>query len=159
MTWLLGSHDYLLQCLEAWATQITVRYGLDTMFNIQWILWSETVPPGVKQLKAEYLGISGNTVEDWMKDLQIDATARPDRAFDLSFEIPEPDVGIRRSTAASPLTSGSRWADPTSWRRTATPRAEVDDRDDQDVQPGDLGSAVDGHMMPPDSWDDLRECV
>jgi hypothetical protein len=29
-----------------------------------------------------------------MKDLQIDATARPDKAFDLSFEMPEPDVGI-----------------------------------------------------------------
>jgi hypothetical protein len=94
VTWLLGSHEYLLQCIEAWARKITVRYGLDTMFDIQWTLWGETVLPGVKQLKAEYLGISGNTVEDWMKDLQIDATARPDKAFDLSFEMPEPDVGI-----------------------------------------------------------------
>ena len=59
VTWLLGSHEYLLQCIEAWATQITVRYGLDTMFDIEWILWSETVPPGVKQLKAEYPGIKG----------------------------------------------------------------------------------------------------
>jgi hypothetical protein len=73
-----------------------LRYGLDTMFDIQWTLRGETVPPGVKQkqLKAEYLGISGNTVEDWMKDLQIDATARPDKAYDFSFEMPEPDVGI-----------------------------------------------------------------
>ena len=31
---LLGSHEYLLQCIEAWATQITVRYGLDVMFDI-----------------------------------------------------------------------------------------------------------------------------
>ena len=29
-----------------------------------------------------------------MKDLQIDATALPGKAFDLSFEMPEPDVGI-----------------------------------------------------------------
>ena len=29
VTWFLGSHEYLLQCIEAWATQITVRYGLD----------------------------------------------------------------------------------------------------------------------------------
>ena len=64
------------------------------MFDIQWTLWGDTVLPGVKQLKAEYLGITGNTVEDWMKDLQMDATAMPGKAFDLSFEMPEPDVGI-----------------------------------------------------------------
>lgn len=94
VTWLLGSHEYLLQCIEAWATQITVRYGLDVMFDIQWTLWGDSVLPGVKLLKAEYLGITGNTVEDWMKDLQTDATAMPGKAFDLSFEMPEPDVGI-----------------------------------------------------------------
>jgi hypothetical protein len=92
--WFLGSHEYLLQCIEAWATQITVRYGLDVMFDIQWTLWGETVLPGVKQLKADYLGITGNTVADWMKDLQLDATALPGKAFDLGFEMPEPDVGI-----------------------------------------------------------------
>ncbi len=94
VTWLLGTHEYLLQCIEAWATQITVRYGLDVMFDIQWTLWGTTVLPGAKRLKAEYLGISGGTVEDWMKDLQMDATAMPGKAFDLSFEMPEPEVGI-----------------------------------------------------------------
>jgi hypothetical protein len=94
VTWLLGSHEYLLQCIEAWATQITVRYGLDVMFDIQWTLWGESVLPTVKQLKAEYLGITGNTVADWMKDLQVDATAMPGKAFDVSFEMPEADVGI-----------------------------------------------------------------
>jgi hypothetical protein len=92
--WFLGSHEYLLQCIEGWAAQIVVRYGLDVMFDIQWTLWGDTVLPGVKKLKAEYLGITGNTVEDWMKDLQLDATALPGKAFDLSFEMPEPDVGI-----------------------------------------------------------------
>jgi hypothetical protein len=92
--WLLGSHEYLLQCIEAWATQITVRFGLDVMFDIQWTLWGETVLPGAKQLKSAYLGIAGNTVADWMKDLQVDATAMPGKAFDLSFEMPESDVGI-----------------------------------------------------------------
>jgi hypothetical protein len=92
--WFLGSHEYLLQCIEAWATQLTVRYGLDEMFDIQYTLWGEMVLPAVKKLKAEYLGISGNTVEDWMKDLQMDATALPGKAFDLSFEMPEPEVGI-----------------------------------------------------------------
>jgi hypothetical protein len=94
VTWFLGSHEYLLQCIEAWATQITVRYGLDVMFDIQWTLWGDSVLPGVKKLKAQYLGIQGNTVEDWMKDLQLDATALPGKAFDLTFEMPEPDVGI-----------------------------------------------------------------
>ena len=94
VTWLLGTHEYLLQCIEAWATQITVRYGLDVMFDIQWTLWGDTVLPGAKRLKAEYLGITGDTVEDWMKDLQMDATAMPGKAFDLSFEMPEPEVGI-----------------------------------------------------------------
>jgi hypothetical protein len=94
VTWFLGSHEYLLQCIEAWATQITVRYSLDEMFDIQWTLWGDTVLPSAKQLKADYLGINGNTVADWMKDLQLDATALPGKAFDLSFEMPEPDVGI-----------------------------------------------------------------
>jgi len=94
VTWLLGSHEYLLQCIEAWATQTTLRYGLDVMFDIQWTLWGDSVLPGVKKLKAEFLGISGNTVADWMKDLQVDATAMPGKAFDLSFEMPESDVGI-----------------------------------------------------------------
>jgi len=88
--WLLGSHEYLLQCIEAWATQITMRYGLDVMFNIQWTLWGDSVLGGVKKLKERYLGITGNTVADWMKDLQLDATAMPGKAFDLSFEMPSP---------------------------------------------------------------------
>ncbi len=85
VTWFLGAHEYLLQCIEAWATQITVRYSLDDMFDIQWTLWGETVLPQAKQLKADHLGITGNTVEDWMKDLQMDANTLPGRAFDLAF--------------------------------------------------------------------------
>jgi hypothetical protein len=94
VTWFLGSHEYLLQCIEAWATQVIVRHSLDEMFDIQYTLWGNAVLPGVKKLKAEYLGIDGTTVADWMKDLQLDATALPGKAFDLSFEMPEPDVGI-----------------------------------------------------------------
>jgi len=94
ITWVLGAHEYLLQCIEAWAAQIVVRYGLDEMFDIQYQLWGDVVLPGVKKLKEEYLGITGNTVADWMKDLQMDATAMPGKAFDVSFEMSEPDVGI-----------------------------------------------------------------
>ena len=94
VTWLLGSHEYLLQCIEGWAAQIVVRTGLDDMFDIQFTLWGDVVLPRVKELKAEYLGIAGDTVEVWMKDLQMDATAMPGKAFDLSFEMPEEDVGI-----------------------------------------------------------------
>ena len=92
--WVLGSHEYLLQCIEAWATQITVRDGLDTMFDIQFTLWGDTVLPGAKKLKEQFFGITGGTVADWMKDLQIDATALPGKAFDCTFEMPEPDVGV-----------------------------------------------------------------
>jgi hypothetical protein len=92
--WLLGSHEFLLQCIEGWAAQIVVRYGLDVMFDIQYTLWGETVLPGTKKLKERYLGITGNSVADWMKDLQIDATAMPGKAFDVSFEMPEDEVGI-----------------------------------------------------------------
>jgi hypothetical protein len=94
VTWVLGAHEYLLQCIEAWAAQIVVRYGLDSMFDIQFALWGNVVLPGVKKLKEQYLGITGNTVADWMKDLQMDATSMPGKAFDMSFEMPEPDVGI-----------------------------------------------------------------
>jgi hypothetical protein len=94
VAWVLGSHEYLLQCIEGWAAQIVVRYGLDVMFDIQFQLWGDVVLPGVKKLKEEYLGITGNTVADWMKDLQMDVTSMPGKAFDLSFEMPEPDVGI-----------------------------------------------------------------
>ena len=57
-------------------------------------IWGDTVLPMAKRLKTEYLGITGDTVADWMKDLQVDATAMPGKAFDVSFEMPEPDVGI-----------------------------------------------------------------
>lgn len=92
--WVLGSHEYLLQCIEAWATQLTVRDGLDTMFDIQFTLWGDVVLPTAKKLKEQYFGITGSTVADWMKDLQIDATALPGKAFDCTFEMPEPDVGV-----------------------------------------------------------------
>jgi hypothetical protein len=91
--WLLGSHEYLLQCIEAWASQLVVSDGLDEMFDIQYTLWGNTVLPGVKQLKERYLGITGSGVEDWMKDLQIDATALPGKAFDLEIDMPEDGVG------------------------------------------------------------------
>ena len=52
VTWYLGTHEYLLQCIEAWASQIVVREGLDVMFDIQYTLWGDTVLPGAKRLKG-----------------------------------------------------------------------------------------------------------
>ena len=92
--WVLGSHEYLLQCIEAFASQVVISDGLDEMFDIQFTLWGDTVLPGVKELKETYLGITGHTVADWMKDLQMDVTALPGKAFDCDFEMPEPDVGV-----------------------------------------------------------------
>ncbi len=91
---ILGSHEFLLQCIESWATQIVLRYGMDEMYAIQNAIWSMSILPAVKDLKARHMGISGNTVADWMKDLQLDSTALPGKAFDLTFEMPEPDVGV-----------------------------------------------------------------
>ena len=90
----LGSHEFLLQAIESWATQVVVRYGMDEMYAIQNSIWSMAILPAVKDLKAKHMGISGNTVADWMKDLQLDSTALPGKAFDLTFEMPEEDVGI-----------------------------------------------------------------
>ena len=136
VTWLLGSHEYLLQCIEAWATQITIRYGLDVMFDIQWTLWGESVLPGVKKLKTEFLGISGNTVADWMKDIQTDATAMPGKAFDVSFQMPEPDVGIMTFNRCVAVDQWEGMGRPDILQKNLSFHVpEVDGRHDQDVQP------------------------
>jgi hypothetical protein len=84
----------LLLVIECWAAEIVVRNGLDEMFDIQWVLWSNKVLPEVRNLKGRWMNITTNDVEAFMKDIQIDATSFPGKAFDLIFEMPEPDVGI-----------------------------------------------------------------
>ncbi|HTQ21320.1 hypothetical protein [Mycobacterium sp.] len=90
----LGSHEFLLTAIEGWAGDIVIRYGLDVMFDFQWELWSEKVLPAVRALKARWMKIGDGTVEAFIKDVQIDASSFPGKAFDLTFEMPEPDVGI-----------------------------------------------------------------
>jgi hypothetical protein len=90
----LGSHEYLLLAIESWALAIVMRDGLDEMFAFQWALWSEILLPAAKDLKARWMGISGDTVEAFIKDVQVDATSFPGKAFELTFEMPEKDVGI-----------------------------------------------------------------
>ena len=92
--WVLGSHEYLLTAIEGWAGDIVMRYGLDAMFDIQWDLWSEKVLPAVRDLKGRWMKVGDGTVEAFMKDIQVDASSFPGKAFDLTFEMPEPDVGI-----------------------------------------------------------------
>ncbi len=91
---LLGSHEYILQCNQGVSMQIVMRHGFADMFAIAWDIWSAKVLPEVMELKARNMGIGGNNVAAFMKDLQIDSSAMPGKAFDLSFEMPEPDVGI-----------------------------------------------------------------
>jgi hypothetical protein len=91
---LLGSHEYMLQCNQGVSMQIVVRHGFGDMFAIAWDIWSEKVLPAVVDLKARHMGIRPGGVDSFMKDLQIDASALPGKAFDLHFEMPEPDVGI-----------------------------------------------------------------
>jgi hypothetical protein len=92
--WALGSHEYLLTAIEGWAGDIVIRYGLDAMFEFQWDLWSEKVLPAVRDLKARWMRVGDGTVEAFMKDIQIDASSFPGKAFEMTFEMPEPDVGI-----------------------------------------------------------------
>ncbi len=40
------------------------------------------------------MNITSNDVAAFMKDIQIDATSFPGKAFELIFEMPEEDVGI-----------------------------------------------------------------
>jgi hypothetical protein len=91
---LLGSHEFFLLVIEAWAAEVVVRYGLDQMFDIQWALWSREVLPRVRELKGAWMNITTNDVAAFMKDIQIDATSFPGKAFELIFEMPEEDVGI-----------------------------------------------------------------
>ena len=71
-----------------------MRYSLDEMFDIQWTLWSEKVLPEVRNIKGRWMNITSNDVAAFMKDIQIDATSLPGKAFELIFEMPEEDVGI-----------------------------------------------------------------
>ncbi len=91
---LLGSHEFFLLVIESWAAEVVVRYGLDQMFDIQWALWSREVLPRVRELKGAWMNITTNDVAAFMKDIQIDATSFPGKAFELIFEMPEEDVGI-----------------------------------------------------------------
>ena len=90
----LGSHEYLLTAIEAWAGAVVMRYGLDAMFDFQWALWSEKVLPAVKALKNRWMKVGDGTVAAFMKDIQVDASSFPGKAFEMTFDMPEPDVGI-----------------------------------------------------------------
>lgn len=90
----LGSHEFLLLVIESWAAEIVVRYGLDEMFDIQWSLWSDQVLPEVRNIKGRWMNITTDDVAAFMKDIQVDATSFPGKAFEMTFEMPEADVGI-----------------------------------------------------------------
>ncbi len=68
----LGSHEYLLAAIESWAFAIVMRDGLAEMFAFQWALWSDLLLPAAKDIKARWMNISGDAVEAFMKDIQVD---------------------------------------------------------------------------------------
>jgi len=90
----LGSREYLLAAIESWAFAIVVRDGLDELFAFQWAPWSEQLLPAAKDINARWMRISGDTVEAFMKDIQVDATSTSGKAFEMTFEMPEGEVGI-----------------------------------------------------------------
>ena len=90
----LGSHEFLLAAIESWALVIVMRDGLDEMFAFQWTLWSEKLLPAAKDIKSRWMKISGDPVEAFMKDIQVDATSFPGKAFEMTFEMPEEEVGV-----------------------------------------------------------------
>lgn len=51
---------------------------------------------------------TGHDVAAFIKDLQMDATSFPGRAFEVTYEMPEENVGIMTSTGAAPPTNGKR---------------------------------------------------
>ena len=104
-----------------------IRYGLDAMFDIQWGLWSETVLPAVRDLKARWMKVGDGTVEAFMKDIQVDASAFPGKEFDLTFEMPEPDVGIMTFNKCSGPMSGNESAARTSRKVRSRDLSRFDD--------------------------------
>ena len=93
----LGSHEFFLRVIEAWSTQVIMRFGLDEMFSIQWSLWSYGVLPKTREIKIKWLNVDGGEstpVESFMKDIQLDATSFPGKAFEMTFEMPDRNTGI-----------------------------------------------------------------
>ena len=93
----LGSHEFCLRALEAWSTQIIMSDGLDEMFSIQWALWSYDVLPRTREIKVKWMNVEGGDTtpaEAFMKDIQIDATSFPGKAFEMTFEMPDRNTGI-----------------------------------------------------------------
>ena len=93
----LGSHEFVLRVIEAWSTQVIMRYGLDEMFSIQWDLWSDKALKQTREIKIKWLNVDGGEstpVEAFMKDIQLDATSFPGKAFEMTFEMPDRNTGI-----------------------------------------------------------------
>jgi len=93
----LGSHEFMLSYTAAWSTQIIKRYGFDELFTIQWDLWSDKVLPRTREIKIKWMKVDGGDttpVEAFMKDMQIDATSFPGKAFEMTFEMPDRNTGI-----------------------------------------------------------------
>ena len=136
VTWFLGSHEYLLQCIEAWAAQIVVRYSLDEMFDIQWTLWGDSGSAGREEAQGRVPGDHrqhGRRLDEGpparrhgsagqgLRPLLRDARARG-RHHDLQ--------PLRRRRPV-----GGNGAAGHPGEELQLDVSEVDDQDDRDVQP------------------------
>jgi hypothetical protein len=52
------------------------------------------VLPAVRELKNRWMKLGDGTVEALMTDIQMGASSFPGKAFEMTFAMPEPDVGI-----------------------------------------------------------------
>jgi hypothetical protein len=77
--------------------------------------------PAAKDIKARWMKSSRDPVEAFMKDIQADATSFPGKAFEMTFEMPENEVGVFMFSKCISLTNGKRWVDQTLPRRRHIP--------------------------------------
>jgi hypothetical protein len=52
------SEQYMQLCVDGWATEVGLRYGAETMAEIEWTAWSDQVVPELERMKNEFLPAS-----------------------------------------------------------------------------------------------------
>jgi len=93
----LGSQEFMNTAIGAWSVQIITRYGHDEMCSILLAMWGSKVLPGVRSLKIKWMNVEGGDstpVEAFTKDIQIDTTSFPGKAYEMTFEMPDRNTSL-----------------------------------------------------------------